>query len=82
MKTRLWPVAVLVCGLPVMSSASDGVLTYHNSNLRHGAYQVHALTTAAAATMRPDPRFQRGAERTYLRAAPVLAAAGRESSGW
>ena len=57
MKARLWLAMVAVCCLPVVGSASDGVLTYHNSNLRHGAYQIHALTLAAAATMRPDTRF-------------------------
>ncbi len=58
MRARLWLAVALACGLPAVAPASDGVLTYHNSNLRHGAYQIHALTLAAAATMRPDTRFK------------------------
>ena len=57
MRARLWLAVALACGVPAAAPASDGVLTYHNSNLRHGAYTIRALTQAAAATMRPDTRF-------------------------
>jgi hypothetical protein len=42
---------------PVFASASDGVLTYHNSNQRDGAYVVPGLTLQAAANVTPDARF-------------------------
>jgi hypothetical protein len=58
MQARLWSALVAACCLPCVCWASDGVLTYHNSNLRHGAYVVRALTLDAAATMRPDTRFK------------------------
>jgi len=57
MRARLWLAVTLACGLPALAPASNGVITYHNSNLRHGAYTIHALTQAAAATMHPDTRF-------------------------
>jgi hypothetical protein len=58
MKACLWLAVAAACSFPVVCPASDGVLTYHNSNLRHGAYVVHALTLDAAGTMRPDARFR------------------------
>jgi len=57
MRVRLWLAVALACGLPAVAPASNSVLTYHNSNLRHGAYTIHALTLAAAATITPDTRF-------------------------
>ena len=57
MRVRLWLAVALACGLPAVAPASNSVLTYHNSNLRHGAYTIHALTLAAAATVTPDTRF-------------------------
>jgi outer membrane protein assembly factor BamB len=57
MNARFWLAMVAALSLPVAGSASLSVLTYHNSNLRHGAYQIHALTLAEAATMRPDTGF-------------------------
>jgi len=57
MRARLWLAVALACSLPAVAPASNSVLTYHNSNLRHGAYTIHALTLAAAGTMRPDTRF-------------------------
>ncbi len=57
MINRVWLAAAwLACVLVASSTAS--VVTYHNSNLRHGAYVVHDLTLAAAATMHRDTRFK------------------------
>jgi len=56
MTMRWWlPAALLVC-LPCIAAA-DSVTTYHNSNLRHGAYKVPALTLTAAANVQRDKGF-------------------------
>jgi outer membrane protein assembly factor BamB len=54
MKARLGAIVAFL--LPAVCSAN--VLTYHNSNLRHGAYEIRGLTLAAAATTRPDTWFK------------------------
>jgi hypothetical protein len=38
-------------------AAAQGVVTYHNSQTRHGAYTVPGMTNAAAATMTLDSNF-------------------------
>jgi hypothetical protein len=38
-------------------AAAQSVVTYHNTNDRHGAYKVPGLTTAAAGSMRLDRGF-------------------------
>ena len=46
----------LLAGTPGLAQAAD-VLTYHNSNQRHGAYVAPALTFAAAANVVPASGF-------------------------
>jgi PQQ enzyme-like repeat protein len=47
------------CFLATCGAASaDSVVTYHNSNLRHGAYVVPKLTLAAAAAISRDNKFK------------------------
>ena len=41
-------------------AADQGVLTYHNTNSRHGLYGVPGLTAAAAATVHFDTKFKAG----------------------
>ena len=55
MRRHLWIAIAAVLGLPAFAAAN--VLTYHNSNLRHGAYIVRDLTLAAAANMHRDTHF-------------------------
>ncbi|HTT97334.1 MAG TPA: hypothetical protein VMF58_04750 [Rhizomicrobium sp.] len=43
--------------LAFAGAAFADVITYHNSNLRHGAYIVHGLTLATAANVHRDSRF-------------------------
>ncbi len=45
------------CAAKSAGAADQWVLTYHNSNTRHGLYDVGGLTTAAAANMHPDTAF-------------------------
>ena len=47
-----WSAALFAC-LPGLAAA-DSVATYHDSNLRHGAYKVPALTLTAAANVQRD----------------------------
>lgn len=46
-----------LCAGAAVMPAPASVLTYHNSNRRHGLYVVPGLTFAAAATMHRDARF-------------------------
>ena len=55
MRRHPWIAIAAALGLPAMATAS--VPTYHNSNLRHGAYIVRNLTLAAAANMHRDTHF-------------------------
>jgi len=55
MGKHLWFAAAFLFGLTAAASAN--VITYHNSNLRHGAYIVHNLTLAAAANVHRDTNF-------------------------
>jgi hypothetical protein len=48
--------AVVLAALPGLAQAHS-VVTYHNSNQRHGAYEIHDLTPTAAATMHRDTGF-------------------------
>jgi len=56
MRMPPWLIVVLAPLLPA-SGAAAHILTYHNSNLRHGAYVVPGLTLAAAANMHRDTGF-------------------------
>src|SRR6185312_11255990 len=56
MRMPPWLIVVLAPLLPA-SGAAGHILTYHNSNLRHGAYVVPGLTLAAAANMHRDTGF-------------------------
>src|ERR1700759_1855186 len=55
-KTHLSIAAVLLVCAPAVAIA-DNVVTYHNSNQRDGAYTIPTLTSAAAANMKPDTKF-------------------------
>jgi hypothetical protein len=57
MIVRSWFLAAALAVLPAVSHADESVVTYHNSNLRHGAYRVRALTLAEAANVKRDTRF-------------------------
>ena len=48
--------AVLLAASPALA-AEQGVLTYHNSNTRHGLYTAPGLTPTAAAGIHADPAF-------------------------
>ena len=48
--------AALLLAAPTVAAA-QGVLTYHNSNTRHGLYTVPGLTSQAAAGIHADPAF-------------------------
>ncbi len=54
---KTWTLAILLAALPMAASASDSVLTYHNSNQRDGAYVIPKLTLAAAANVARDAKF-------------------------
>jgi hypothetical protein len=56
MKLGVGFVIALLASAPAMAAA-DSVITYHNSNQRHGAYTVPDLTLAAAAKMHRDTGF-------------------------
>src|SRR5437762_10170087 len=70
MKMRWWMPAALLAWLPGISAA-DNVLTYHDSNLRHGAYKIPALTLAAAANMQRDDAFN-GSVSGHIYAQPLF----------
>jgi hypothetical protein len=57
MTLRRWFVAAMLAVVPAASHADDSVVTYHNSNLRRGAYVVHRLTLANAANVKRDAGF-------------------------
>lgn len=48
--------ALLLAASPAMA-AEQGVLTYHNTNTRHGLYVAPGLTSSAAAGIHADPGF-------------------------
>jgi hypothetical protein len=48
----------LLAAVPAAAAAEQGVLTYHNSNTRHGLYTAPGLTSAAAANLHADPAFK------------------------
>lgn len=54
MGQRLRTMVLFLTALTGFASASN-VVTYHNSNLRHGAYIVHGLTLASAANIQTEP---------------------------
>jgi len=56
MGQRLQIVILFLAVLTGFASANN-VVTYHNSNLRHGAYIVHGLTLASAANIHRDTGF-------------------------
>ncbi len=56
MKARSTIAAIALACMPAFASA-DSVVTYHNSNQRDGAYTIPGLTTAAAANMQLDTKF-------------------------
>jgi outer membrane protein assembly factor BamB len=56
MTKRPWVAIVFALSLPGFA-ATASVVTYHNSNLRHGAYRVPNLTFAVAANMHRDTDF-------------------------
>jgi hypothetical protein len=49
--------ALLFLAVSCGAASADSVVTYHNSNLRHGAYVVPKLTLAAAANIKRDDKF-------------------------
>jgi hypothetical protein len=57
MTKRILASALVLSLAPGLGSASDSVLTYHNSNQRDGAYVIPALTLQAAANVQRDTRF-------------------------
>ena len=56
-KTAVLFAAMAVASVLRPAHGADGVLTYHNTNTRHGLYEAGGLTTAAAANIHPDPAF-------------------------
>jgi len=56
MGLRQWLTVAVLLAAPAAADAHS-VVTYHNSNQRHGSYIIHGLTIAAAATMHLDTGF-------------------------
>jgi hypothetical protein len=56
MKTRLSIAAIFLGCIPAVAAA-ESVVTYHNSNQRDGAYTIPTLTSAAAASIQRDTKF-------------------------
>lgn len=57
MRNHVLTLAMLLMAFSAAASASDSVLTYHNSNQRDGAYVLPRLTLAAAANLHRDNGF-------------------------
>ncbi len=57
MTKRIRALALALSALPCIASASDSVITYHNSNQRDGAYVIGKLSLAAAANVQRDTKF-------------------------
>lgn len=49
---------VITFAVTASFARAENVLTYHDSNLRHGAYKIPALTFTAAANVQRDGKFK------------------------